>query len=112
MFTAKPVVSKWVMGATPLLPARRFCHDSAASRPTAVSNPTPVTTTLRFKLYSSYGNLPCIAIPGIPADSENLRALRRAEPGSARARAAGPDTLGLGSGAVGGVGFFFFGLFF
>src|SRR5208282_2384807 len=49
----KPVVSKCVMGATPLLPARRLPQVSSVPTPTALTNPTPVTTTRRVKLYSS-----------------------------------------------------------
>src|SRR5271155_1878935 len=47
--TGKPVVSKLVMGAIPLLPASRFFQTSGAVLPTPHIKPMPVTTTLRAK---------------------------------------------------------------
>src|SRR5271154_70348 len=48
--TGKPVVSKLVIGAIPLLPASRFFQTSGAVLPTPHIKPMPVTTTLRAKL--------------------------------------------------------------
>src|ERR1700738_4472076 len=47
MRQSKPVVSKLVMVATPLTPARRFFQLSSVPMPSAQTNPTPVTTTRR-----------------------------------------------------------------
>src|ERR1700687_2363477 len=47
MRQSKPVVSKLVMVATPLTPARRFVQLSSVPMPSAQTNPTPVTTTRR-----------------------------------------------------------------
>src|SRR5690242_3673956 len=47
--TGKPVGSKCVIVAAPLLPASRFCHVSSVPTPSALTKPTPVTTTLRAK---------------------------------------------------------------
>src|SRR5579859_4713631 len=47
MRQSKPVVSKLVMVATPLTPARRFSQLSSVPMPSAQTNPTPVTTTRR-----------------------------------------------------------------
>src|ERR1700761_3534703 len=44
--TGKPVVSKLVMGAIPLLPANRLFQTSGAVLPTPHNIPMPVTTTL------------------------------------------------------------------
>src|ERR1700722_16774423 len=44
--TEKPVVSKLVMGAIPLLPANRLFQTSGAVLPTPHNIPMPVTTTL------------------------------------------------------------------
>src|SRR6266852_8495783 len=44
---SKPVVSKLVMVATPLTPARRFFQLSSVPMPSAQTSPTPVTTTRR-----------------------------------------------------------------
>src|ERR1700689_5265519 len=44
--TGKPVVSKLVMGAIPLLPANRLFQTSGAVLPTPHNIPIPVTTTL------------------------------------------------------------------
>jgi len=48
ILTANSDVSKWVMGAIPLTPARIFFHVSATELPTGVIMPKPVTTTRRF----------------------------------------------------------------
>src|SRR6266436_7226402 len=45
MRQSKPVVSKLVMQATPLTPARRFFQLSSVPMPSAQTSPTPVTTT-------------------------------------------------------------------
>src|SRR6185312_10721360 len=50
MVQAKPVVSKPVICATPLLPASRFVQTSGLVLPTPQIRPIPVTTTLRLKL--------------------------------------------------------------
>src|SRR5882762_1352308 len=47
MRQSKPVVSKLVIVATPLTPARRFFQLSSVPMPSAQTNPTPVTTTRR-----------------------------------------------------------------
>src|ERR1700758_2647243 len=49
MRQSKPVVSKLVMQATPLTPARRFFQLSSVPMPSAQTSPTPVTTTRRVK---------------------------------------------------------------
>src|SRR6202035_2434797 len=49
MRQSKPVVSKLVMQATPLTPARRFFQLSSVPVPSAQTSPTPVTTTRRVK---------------------------------------------------------------
>src|SRR6266404_6339462 len=47
MRQSKPVVSKLVIVATPLTPARRFFQLSSVPMPSAQTSPTPVTTTRR-----------------------------------------------------------------
>src|SRR6267143_1210110 len=49
MRQSKPAVSKLVMQATPLTPARRFFQLSSVPMPSAQTSPTPVTTTRRVK---------------------------------------------------------------
>src|SRR5713226_9373463 len=58
MVAGKPVGSKCVMVPTPLLPARIFDHVSSVPTPSALTNPTPVTTTLLDKLSTSGKGLP------------------------------------------------------
>src|SRR5438128_577171 len=49
------VVSKRVIAVTPLRPSQRPFHVSSVPVPSAVTNPTPVTTTLLFcKIQTSY----------------------------------------------------------
>src|ERR1700691_609144 len=52
--TGKPVVSKLVMGAIPLLPSSRLSQTSGAVFPTPHNNPMPVTTTLLAKSLSAF----------------------------------------------------------
>src|SRR5437870_5204610 len=49
MVAAKPLVSNCVIGPTPLRPVRMFFQVSSVPMPTALTSPTPVTTTLRVK---------------------------------------------------------------
>src|SRR5438093_6614357 len=49
MVAAKPLASNCVIGPTPLRPARMFFQVSSVPMPTALTSPTPVTTTLRVK---------------------------------------------------------------
>ena len=46
-WTFMPVGSNWVMGATPQTPSFTACQLSDAVRPTGVTAPRPVMTTLR-----------------------------------------------------------------
>src|SRR5579864_3382144 len=57
IWQAKPVVSKPVMRATPLLPASRAFQTSSVELPTPQIRPRPVTTTLRPKLFARLGVL-------------------------------------------------------
>jgi len=51
--TRKSVVSKDVIGAMPLVPARIARHVSSRVRPTAVISPRPVIATLRRSMPTS-----------------------------------------------------------
>src|ERR1700722_20372690 len=52
--TGKPVASKLVMGAIPLLPSSRLSQTSGAVFPIPHSNPIPVTTTLRANSLTAF----------------------------------------------------------
>src|SRR5271155_498511 len=52
--TGKPVVSKLVIGAIPLLPSSRLSQTSGAVFPTPHSSPMPVTTTLLPKSLTAF----------------------------------------------------------
>src|ERR1700722_13374103 len=52
--TGNPVVSKLVMGAIPLLPARRLFQISGAVLPIPHNSPIPVTTTLRANSLTAF----------------------------------------------------------
>src|ERR1700685_3435145 len=52
--TGKPVASKLVIGAIPLLPASRLSQTSGAVFPTAHNNPMPVTTTLLNTSFAAF----------------------------------------------------------
>src|SRR5690242_17454937 len=65
MVEAKPVVSKCVMGPTPLFPARALFQFSSVPTPRALTNPTPVATTLRVKCNCScQKSPPNLVLPG------------------------------------------------
>src|ERR1700677_2624512 len=52
--TGKPVASKLVMGAIPLLPSNRLSQTSGAVFPTPHNKPMPVTTTLLTKSLTAF----------------------------------------------------------
>src|ERR1700733_4559111 len=52
--TGKPVASKLVMGAIPLLPSSRLSQTSGAVFPTPHNSPMPVTTTLLAKSLTAF----------------------------------------------------------
>ena len=51
---ANCVGSNWVIRATPLFPANRFCHTSAVLLPTPQIRPIPVTTTRRANYFPPF----------------------------------------------------------
>ena len=68
IFVGKLAASKWVMGPIPDWPARTFFQASSVPMPQPQINPTPVTTTRRFKAESPSGEAPCRA-PRKPAET-------------------------------------------
>src|SRR5438270_4161686 len=62
MRQSNPVVSKLVMHATPLTPARRFFQLSSVPMPSAQTSPTPVTTTRRVNYSCSRMRWYCPAV--------------------------------------------------
>src|ERR1017187_6593799 len=54
IWQANLLESKWVMRATPLLPASTAFHTSSVVFPTPQIRPMPVTTTLRPKLLAAF----------------------------------------------------------